>query len=152
VVVAGGAVDRRAVAVLAPEPGFLARNAPRLLALLGGLALVALAAWLLTRRRGNGGRPAGPLTAPAPLRVARPAGPGSGGPPAAPGLLYSDEPTTTDQLDRRQYALQLARLAREARPPLVIGVYGEWGAGKTSLLRQVWAELDRQGGDAVLGQ
>lgn len=158
VVIAGGALDRRAITITPPPKGLLARwrarllalLVPALLALLIQALLVALAVWLLVRRRRTAGLqssrgrsdanppevPAGPA-----LRVAQSDGPGPPGPPRAPGLLYNDEPTTVDQLDREQYAKGLARLAREAQPPLVIGVFGEWGSGKTSLLQQVREQL-----------
>ncbi|MGW3353575.1 SAV_2336 N-terminal domain-related protein [Nonomuraea rubra] len=53
------------------------------------------------------------------------------------GVTYSDEPVLSDELNRSEYARHLAELARRATPPLVVGVFGEWGTGKTSLLMQI---------------
>jgi hypothetical protein len=151
VLIGGGALDRRAIIITPPPKGVLVRWRAPLLALFGSALLVAVAAWLLARRgRGTQGRsnrdrsavdPPEVSAAPAPLRLVQSDGSGTPGPPPPPGLLYNDEPTTADQFDRRQYVEELARLAREAQPPLVIGVFGEWGSGKTSLLRQVREQL-----------
>ncbi|MGP4103956.1 P-loop NTPase fold protein [Nonomuraea sp. KM90] len=62
------------------------------------------------------------------------------GAPAAPGqeeFTHSDEPVEADGLGREEYVRELAMLAGSAAPPLVVGVFGEWGTGKTSLLKQV---------------
>ncbi|MEU8397058.1 P-loop NTPase fold protein [Nonomuraea sp. NPDC048892] len=68
-------------------------------------------------------------------------------PAASEGFTHSDEPVRDDELNRAAYVRQLARLAREATPPMVIGVFGEWGTGKTSMLlqlREQLEELDKQ--------
>jgi tRNA A37 threonylcarbamoyladenosine biosynthesis protein TsaE len=151
VLIAGGALDRRAIIITAPPKGWFARWRARLIALFVVVLLVALVVWRLARRgragmsrfrrhRSGAGIPEMP-SGPGPLRLARNDGAGMTGLPPAPGLLYNDEPTTEDKLDRKKYAEELARLAREAQPPLVIGVFGEWGSGKTSLLQQVRDQL-----------
>lgn len=154
VLIAGGALDRRVIIITPPPNGLLATWRVRLLnplisALLASL-IVALAAWLLMRRgravRGRSDRDSSDAALsemsadPGPLRLAQNDGPGTPG-PLPSGLLYNDEPAIVDHLDRRQYAEELANLAREVQPPLVIGVFGEWGAGKTSLLLQVRERL-----------
>ncbi|MGI5272771.1 P-loop NTPase fold protein [Nonomuraea sp. CA-218870] len=58
------------------------------------------------------------------------------------GFTLSDEPVMEDALKRYEYVDCLAELARSATPPMVIGVFGEWGSGKTSMLHQVRARLD----------
>lgn len=60
-----------------------------------------------------------------------------------PGRTHSDEPTATDLLERKKYAQGLARLAESGATPMVIGIYGTWGMGKTSLMRLIEMELDR---------
>jgi Cdc6-like AAA superfamily ATPase len=146
VLIAGGALDRRAITITPPPKGLLARWRPRLLALLVPALLVALAAWLLVRRRRTTwGRFRRDRSGPALLPVAPSDGPGA----PEPGLLYNDEPTTVDRLDRKQYAEELAHLAQETQPPLVIGVFGEWGSGKTSLLQQVREQLESDQTSAV---
>ncbi|GAA3442863.1 P-loop NTPase fold protein [Planomonospora venezuelensis] len=116
-------IDRRQVVVTAP---FLERY--RLPIALGGLVLVAgAAAGVLLRARSRRRRrdreeilrsPSPPVRSPA-------------------GFTHTDEPAEADGLNRSEYAEGLAHLAASAAPPLVIGVFGEWGTGKTSMLKQV---------------
>jgi hypothetical protein len=56
----------------------------------------------------------------------------------------SDEPTLFDYLDDSHHNLvrQTAVLVRECTPPYVIGIYGSWGSGKTSLLDKLWSYLN----------
>lgn len=58
--------------------------------------------------------------------------------------LTRDYWTIDDQLEYRPYADAIAAFIRhlDTRPPLTIGVKGPWGAGKTSLMRMIRAELD----------
>lgn len=51
--------------------------------------------------------------------------------------IGGDEPTLEDELGRRRYAAALANISQTCATPQVIGVYGSWGTGKTSLLRQI---------------
>jgi hypothetical protein len=60
-----------------------------------------------------------------------------------PARTHSDEPTAVDLLERKKYAQGLARLAESGATPMVIGIYGTWGMGKTSLMRLIEMELDR---------
>jgi len=60
-----------------------------------------------------------------------------------PARTHSDEPTAIDLLERKKYAHGLARLAESGATPMVIGIYGTWGMGKTSLMRLIEMELDR---------
>ena len=57
-------------------------------------------------------------------------------------VVHDDEPTSEDGLERRQYTKALARLAVTCKTPLVIGIYGTWGVGKTSLMKLIEKELD----------
>ena len=58
-----------------------------------------------------------------------------------PTTIRSDEPTRQDQLGRDQYVSAFANLAQTCDTPLVIGLYGGWGIGKTSLMMQIQAGL-----------
>jgi ribosomal protein L7/L12 len=51
--------------------------------------------------------------------------------------IQNDEPAVVDNLDRARFAAALARVIENCATPLVIGVYGTWGIGKTSLMRQI---------------
>lgn len=60
----------------------------------------------------------------------------------ADASIRHDEPTSIDGLGRQQYVNALARLAETCETPLVVGLYGTWGIGKTSMMRQIRARLD----------
>ncbi|GAB4547633.1 MAG: hypothetical protein Kow0063_42340 [Anaerolineae bacterium] len=67
--------------------------------------------------------------------------------PLATPLIFNDEPVRageTAYFQFRTYADTLARLiaAKTTRTPLTIGVFGEWGTGKTTLLQAIQARLD----------
>ena len=51
----------------------------------------------------------------------------------------SDDPDDPDRLNRDAEAAALAEMitARSARPPLAIGLFGDWGEGKTHFLRRI---------------
>ena len=61
-------------------------------------------------------------------------------------VIPTDEPTDIDKLNRQGYASTLARFAATCETPMVIGIYGEWGTGKTSLMQLVRNELSPQSG------
>jgi hypothetical protein len=56
-------------------------------------------------------------------------------------LLLTDSATTEDRLNRGHFVSALSQIALQSETPLVIGVFGEWGAGKTSLMRMVETAL-----------
>ncbi|HXT45940.1 MAG TPA: P-loop NTPase fold protein [Pseudonocardiaceae bacterium] len=58
--------------------------------------------------------------------------------------IVSDRPSTTDTLGRRAMvdALQDFLTDPSTAPPIVVGVHGPWGYGKTSVLTQLRARLD----------
>lgn len=57
------------------------------------------------------------------------------------GGILNDEATTEDCLDRLRYASALARICETCDTPMVIGIFGGWGAGKTSLMNLIECEL-----------
>jgi Cdc6-like AAA superfamily ATPase len=63
---------------------------------------------------------------------------------AAPGR--SDEPSSTDYLERSNFVYALAALISHERTevPLTIGIYGEWGSGKSSMMKQLEELLKRK--------
>ena len=58
-------------------------------------------------------------------------------------IIHRDEPTSEDRLNRTRYADALARLAHTCETPLVIGLHGTWGVGKTSLMKLIERSLDK---------
>ncbi|MBC2696551.1 MAG: SUMF1/EgtB/PvdO family nonheme iron enzyme [Desulfobacteraceae bacterium] len=63
--------------------------------------------------------------------------------------LLSDEPILeserTDHLEFKHTAGVLARAALYTDSPITIGVFGNWGSGKTSLMRLMWKIVDCEG-------
>lgn len=55
--------------------------------------------------------------------------------------IKNDEPSKDDRLNRGEYVKTLAKIATTCDTPLVIGLYGRWGVGKTSLMKLIEAEL-----------
>lgn len=47
----------------------------------------------------------------------------------------TDEPTAEDHLGRDVYARTLQKVIQNCQTPIVIGVHGGWGSGKTSLMK-----------------
>lgn len=47
----------------------------------------------------------------------------------------SDHPILADSFDRYKLIEQVGKRVQNCRPPHVIGLYGDWGSGKTSFLR-----------------
>src|SRR5689334_873420 len=56
--------------------------------------------------------------------------------------VHNDEATDVDKLNREQYAEAFARLAESCDTPLVIGLYGSWGIGKTSLMKLIEGKVN----------
>ncbi|MCL2422834.1 MAG: KAP family NTPase [Micrococcales bacterium] len=61
---------------------------------------------------------------------------------AALSHLVSDEPTDIDGLGRGDLAAHIATVIHRLSPPFTIAVYGTWGEGKTSLLKQIRTAVD----------
>jgi hypothetical protein len=63
------------------------------------------------------------------------------------GRYTADDPfaVVDDQLDVEDEAAAFARIAAAStiRPPLAIGVFGEWGSGKTYFMRRIYDHIER---------
>ncbi len=55
--------------------------------------------------------------------------------------FFPDKPSVRDYLDFHSYAATLADLIQSTQTPLTIGVFGAWGAGKTTLMRMIQESL-----------
>jgi len=64
-------------------------------------------------------------------------------------VIHNDEPTIEDRLNRDRYAEAFARFAETCDTPLVVGLYGTWGVGKTSLMNLIEKKLDTERARAV---
>ena len=58
--------------------------------------------------------------------------------------VLNDEPASKDRLNRDKYADAFARLAETCETPLVVGLYGTWGTGKTSLMRLIERKINKE--------
>ncbi|HEV2879072.1 MAG TPA: P-loop NTPase fold protein, partial [Candidatus Eremiobacteraceae bacterium] len=63
------------------------------------------------------------------------------------GRYTADDPyaTADDLLDIESEASAFARIvaARSIRPPLAIGIFGEWGSGKTYFMRRIQSQVEQ---------
>ncbi|PXF61756.1 MAG: hypothetical protein C4B59_02575 [Candidatus Methanogaster sp.] len=57
-------------------------------------------------------------------------------------VMKNDEPAESDGLNRGEYVETFAKIATTCDTPMVIGLYGSWGVGKTSLMKLIEAEID----------
>ena len=53
--------------------------------------------------------------------------------------------TGKDTLDIGRHAAALTKFIRYTATPMTVGVQGEWGSGKTSLLNQIYTSLEKEG-------
>jgi len=56
-----------------------------------------------------------------------------------------DEPLGIDQDDKlgvQEYADALFQFITDAQTPMTIGIQGDWGSGKTSLMNQMWFKFN----------
>jgi KAP-like P-loop domain-containing protein len=63
----------------------------------------------------------------------------------APLQILGDAPAEKDELGRGSYVEALARVITSADTPLVVAIYGAWGTGKTSLMKQLQHRLAQPG-------
>lgn len=59
--------------------------------------------------------------------------------------LPSDQPAIDDLLGFGQYATILSEVIRATEPPFTVGIFGEWGSGKTTLMQMVGDKLAESG-------
>lgn len=55
-----------------------------------------------------------------------------------------DEATVKDELNRKIYVDSLTEMALTCETPMVIGIHGQWGMGKTSMMYQIRDQLDKK--------
>ncbi len=65
--------------------------------------------------------------------------------------IITDEPSSIDSLDFKNYAKRLAEIITGSEPRFSIGIFGGWGTGKTSLMKMICDELKSyDSGDAKI--
>ena len=63
--------------------------------------------------------------------------------------VSAEEPWADDVLDREQLAARLTNLIRNQSAPLTFSIHGNWGTGKTFLLKRWQKDLEAQGFKAI---
>jgi len=66
--------------------------------------------------------------------------------------FLSDTPIESidqDEFRHKEYVDTLEEMVKEADPPWNIGVFGEWGSGKTSVIRMLYSRLEEKDADYV---
>lgn len=58
--------------------------------------------------------------------------------------FHNDEPTLRDLIGRADLLKEVTDAITKCRPPQVFGIHGDWGAGKTSFLHQLYEELTHE--------
>ena len=51
--------------------------------------------------------------------------------------IHNDEPAKLDELNRLKYARAFSNLSIQCETPLVVGLYGTWGSGKSTLMELI---------------
>lgn len=59
-----------------------------------------------------------------------------------PAPYAHDEFTVRDELGFEEYRVALGDVIQGAETPFVVGIFGDWGSGKTSLMQMVRGDLD----------
>ena len=57
--------------------------------------------------------------------------------------IIVDDPAEEDALDFQRYSQNLANIIKATKPKFAVGIFGKWGTGKTTLMRMIKAELDK---------
>ena len=68
-------------------------------------------------------------------------------------VLLEDEPVRdhrTDELNVISFSRVVAGAAKGTNGPFTIGIYGDWGFGKTSVLKQARSMLDEDGDSPIV--
>ncbi len=59
-------------------------------------------------------------------------------------VMLNDEPAPRDALGRQKFADALAELVVVSETPLVVGIFGGWGTGKSTLMRLTESKLENR--------
>jgi hypothetical protein len=57
--------------------------------------------------------------------------------------IITDAPAEEDALDFQFYSQNLANIIKGTEPKFAVGIFGKWGTGKTTLMKMIKRELDR---------
>jgi Cdc6-like AAA superfamily ATPase len=61
--------------------------------------------------------------------------------------IVTDEPTKEAEdfreEDFREYSRKLSKIIINSKPRFTVGIYGDWGTGKTTIMQMLKEELDK---------
>ena len=66
------------------------------------------------------------------------------------GLIITDDISTAPILDFNEYSGAIVRVIEQSYPKFSIGIYGEWGIGKTTLMRSIFNQLENNKDNSVV--
>lgn len=55
--------------------------------------------------------------------------------------IMTDEPSVDGILDFSQYSTAFSGIIKESKPQFSIGIFGEWGTGKTTLMKMIYSQI-----------
>lgn len=56
--------------------------------------------------------------------------------------IITDESTTEDAPDFIEYSQKLSKIIINSDPRFTVGIFGDWGTGKTTLMKMIKRELE----------
>lgn len=59
-------------------------------------------------------------------------------------MILTDEPTEEDAPDFNDYSQKLSKFIVNSRPQFTVGIYGDWGTGKTTLMQMIRKKIDSE--------
>jgi GTPase SAR1 family protein len=63
-----------------------------------------------------------------------------------PGMIITDDVACKPVLDFEAYRDTVVKMIMKSHPKFSIGIYGEWGSGKTTLMQSIYDNLEKKEG------
>lgn len=63
------------------------------------------------------------------------------------GLIITDDISPSPILDFDKYRNTITKIIKESYPKFSIGIYGDWGSGKTTLMQSIYEQLEKENKD-----
>jgi predicted KAP-like P-loop ATPase len=65
--------------------------------------------------------------------------------------IIVDDPAEEDALYFQGYSEKLTNIIKDTTPKFAVGIFGKWGTGKTTLMRMIKRELDKDSEKVLTG-